>query len=142
VGSVRIQILSIIIVMYGLMGLPLRGEGKVKTTFSTQIEVKTWADSAFFGGHDIGKFTKGNVEALVVFGSHSSGIPSSETYVFCKTKDNQFKLILTRASVAGILKAYEVPDGIEVRTQKNKLVLFVPWYGIAEDLDYFVEGVK
>lgn len=113
----------------------------MKSSYATQVELKAWADSAFWGGHTVNKFSHNGVEALVVIGSQTGGIPSSETYVFCQTKDKQYKLILTRQSVSGILKAHEVDNGIEIRTEKGRSVLFVPWYGVAEDFDYF-EGDK
>lgn len=55
---------------------------------------------------------------------------------FRRTRKEQFKLIVTRASVAGVLKAHQTAEGIEIRTQKNRLVLFVPWLGIADECDY------
>lgn len=139
-GSAWIRVLGITFSIFGIIGSPMESGEKVKTTFQTQEAVKAWAGSAFFGGYTIAKFQKGNVEALIVIGSHSGGIPSSETHVFCKTKNGQYTQILFRQSVPGILIASETSEGIEIRTQKNRTVLLIPWHGIAEDFDYFDNG--
>ena len=141
-GSTRIQVLKAMIAILMLVSFPAQGEERVKSVFSTELEIKAWADSAFWGGHDVITFSKEGVTAVVVIGSHTGGVPSSETYVFSKAKNKQFKLIVTRASVAGLLKAHETAEGIEIRTQKNNVVLFLPWFGIADEFDYFVESSK
>jgi len=136
-GSTGIQVLIAAFLTLTPFASPLKGDGQMKTVFQTRAEVKVWADAFFWGGHEIVELSNGNAEALVVIGSHSGGVPSSETYVFCKTKEKQFKLILMRSAVAGILKAHATAEGIEIRTQKNKAILVVPWHGVAEEFDYF-----
>lgn len=136
-GSKRLQVLVLAAIIGVMAWSPNQGAEMEKKSFGTKEEIEKWAKGFFFGGYDLFSFAKIEKAVIVLVGSHTSGVPTSETYFFVKTKKGIYSLIIVREAVTGILKAIESPEGIEIRTEKEKLILFVPWFGIAEDFDYF-----
>ena len=102
--------------------------GMLKTASSTK-EIEKWATSEFLSVRTELHQIEG-VELCIVFASVTSGVQSTETYVFTKSASEVWNLILWRAMVFDQLIVYETEHALDFKNSRGLVLFSIPFDGL------------
>lgn len=104
-------------------------ETAVRTKFKTDSEIKNWSKTNFLD-HVTFTVKKEAVELLAVVATHTSGLATSQVFLYRKVGDG-YDLILYRSEMLGVVKVAGDESGVHFnRKHDGKRVLFVSWDSI------------
>lgn len=125
-------------------GAPRWPDVKIPLEFRDVQALDAWAATAFFGGYEKKAFSRDRKDVVVVIGMHTSGIATSELYVFDKQADESFSLMLWRRMTYEIVSVKDDHDALVFSTERDasgglaeRVVLTVPWDGLVADYGAF-----
>jgi hypothetical protein len=102
-------------------------------------EVSAWAKRLYGPSFEQYEFKRGEKEVVVIIGTPTFGVTTSEVFLFGRVKAGPFELLVTRGRFVGIAKVKDTGSGIDVyddyqarRSQEPspRPMLFIPWTGI------------
>ena len=93
--------------------------------FDSESAIVEWSTKEFFGGVERYSFTNSNRTLLVVLGMPTSGIPTSQVYIYQKL-GVKYKLVAFRNTVPGIAKVNSDQLAVSVAV-KGVTILGLSW---------------
>ncbi len=129
-GSTRFSfliILALVVVYQVSYGITNSQAEEMKSKYSNIDEIRAWASSAFIGGYETQVFCVREKQVVVVIGQPTSGLVTSEVYVFSGCLGRELDLILYRTRLMGIADAMLVDESIElgVRDREGHDIVFL-----------------
>jgi hypothetical protein len=100
--------------------------------FPTVPAIDAWAKTTYLGFEKY-SFSRRGKTVVVVIGSATSGLPTSEIVVFNKREDGTYALVLVRRRLYGIVKVEETDDALVFSARTP--ILIVPWTGVVLDME-------
>jgi hypothetical protein len=135
-GSTRIQIPTALwwcLTLWVCLSAASASEMNIPANLPSAPEIEKWAGAAFFGGHATYPFSREGKSKIVVIGFPTSGVETSEIFIFDKQSDESFSLMLNRRRLFGTVKVKEIDDSLVFSGLSP--ILIVPWAGVVRGME-------
>lgn len=136
-GSTRFPLLTAALLLSGVPSLssatPVPRIEK-KSEYSSVDEIKAWASTAFFGGYEMQAISLKGKRIIVIIGQPTSGLVTSEVFVFSGLPNEKLEYIVHRNRLVGMAGARKKEDSIELvvsdREGHERVFLVIPADGL------------
>lgn len=126
-------IISLFIVFLHEGKLEAKGVSLLESNSMNLEEIESWASSFFVGPPEFQHFEINETQVVVVVGQRTSGIVTSEVFVFSESRKDCFRLVVYRNKVMGIATARQKGKKLEFVTwgvdKKERVFLIIPENG-------------